>query len=123
MSLSENIKLSKIRLLLITAAIATSMGAAGTTAFADNETISEKDIYAQAVSLYEKLSDREVMVPQNIADYCSDKSLGKAVVLGFANADEIGSISDNTALRKQEVMTVLYNKIIDFDDSFTLSSD
>ena len=121
--MSEKSKLSKIRLLLITAAIATSMGAVGTTAFADNETISEKDIYAQAVSLYEKLSDAEVIVPQSIADYCSDESLGKAVVLGFKNADEIGSISDETPLRKQDVMTVLYKTIIDFDDSFALSSD
>ena len=121
--MSENSKLSKIRLLLITAAIATGVSAAGTTAFADNGIISEKDMYAQAVSLYEKLSGAEVIVPQNIIDFCGDESLGKAVVLGFANADEIGSVSDNIALRKQDAMTVLYKTIIDFDDSFALSSD
>ncbi|MCH5212186.1 MAG: C40 family peptidase [Oscillospiraceae bacterium] len=121
--MSENSQLSKIRLLLITAAIAAGMGAAGTTVFAEDGIISEKDMYIQAVSLYEQLSGAEVIVPQNIIDSCGDESLGKAVMLGFANADEIGSVSDSAALRKQDVMTVLYKTIIDFDDSFALSSD
>ena len=108
---------------MLTAAVAAGMGAAAAPALAADGTVSERDMLTQAVALYEKLSGTVVEVPKTITDLCGDEELGKAVVLGFANADEVGSISDAISLRKQDAITVLYKTIIDFDDSFALSSD
>ena len=115
-------KLSKLRLLMLTAAIAGGLGVAAAPAQAADGAVSERDMLTQAVALYEKLSGTEVEVPRSIADICGEE-LGKAVVLGFTNSDEVSGISDAISLRKQDAITVLYKTIIDFDDSFALSSD
>ena len=122
MDLSYNSKLSRIALLLLTATAASSLGIGAGSALADDK-ISEKDMLTQAVQLYEKLSGTEVAVPQSILNICGDTTLGKAVVLGFANADEINAASDKVSLRKQDALTVLYKTLIDFDDSFALASE
>lgn len=77
----------------------------------------------QAVALYEKLSGEEIAVPEQIAELCDDPELCKAVVLGFINADDLDALSESIALRKQDAVTVLYKTIIDFDDTFALSSE
>lgn len=118
--MAENTKTQKLKLMMITAALTAGFSQLAITAHADESAVvSEKDILLQAVSLYEKLSGTAVSLPAPIAD----QELGKAVVLGFANADELSQISAETGLRKQDVMTVLYKTIINFDDTFALTSD
>lgn len=121
--MSDNRNLAKIRLFILTAALAAGVGTASGTAFADNDAVSERDMLLQAVALYEKLNGTEIEVPQSIADACGGSELGKAVVLGFTNIEDIDSLSEAVSLRKQDALTVLYKTIIDFDDSFALSGD
>ena len=118
--MTENTKTQKLKLMMITAALTAGFSQLSITAHADESAVvSEKDILLQAVSLYEKLSGTAVSLPAPL----SEQELGKAVVLGFANADELAEISAETGLRKQDVMTVLYKTIINFDDTFALTSD
>lgn len=119
--MTDNSKLSKLHLAMITAALAA--GAVTGTAVADGGNVSEKDMLAQAVALYEKLSTEEVNVPNSLLVNCGDKELGKAVMLGFKNTDEISSVSDSVAIRKQDALTILYKTIISYDYSYALSSD
>jgi cell wall-associated NlpC family hydrolase len=121
--LAEKSKLPKARLLILTAALALGLGQFSGTAMAKDSKISERDMLDQAVALYEKLSGSEVEIPSLLSDLSDNPSLTKAVVLGFANADELNSPSMDVSLRKQDVMTVLYKTIIDFDDTFALSTD
>lgn len=121
--MAENSKLPKMRLLILTAAIATGFIQFGNMAHAKDAAVSEKDMLDQAVALYEKLNGGEVEVPNALLDSAEDSILAKAVVLGFANADELDAVASETALRKQDAMTVLYKTIIDFDDSFALSTE
>lgn len=121
--MAENSKLPKMRLLILTAALSAGLGQLGIAAHAEDATVSERDILDQAVALYEKLCGQEVEVPAVLAGSTDDPVLAKAVVLGFANTDELESIADGAILRKQDVMTVLYKTIIDFDDSFALSTE
>ncbi|MGN1116169.1 MAG: CAP-associated domain-containing protein, partial [Candidatus Ornithomonoglobus sp.] len=121
--MAENSKLPKMRLLILVAALSAGLGQFGTAALAENAAVSERDMLDQAVALYEKLCGQEVEIPSALAESTEDPILAKAVVLGFANTDELDSIADGAALRKQDVMTVLYKTIIDFDDSFALSTE
>ncbi|MGN0164227.1 MAG: NlpC/P60 family protein [Candidatus Ornithomonoglobus sp.] len=121
--MTENSKLPKMRLLILIAALSAGLGQFGMAAHAEGAKVSERDMLDQAVALYEKLCGQEVEVPAALADSTEDPVLAKAVVLGFANADELDSIADGAVLRKQDVMTVLYKTIIDFDDSFALSTE
>lgn len=118
--MTDNNKLSKLQLTLITAALAT--GIASTTASAEDGNVSEKDMLAQAVALYEKLSGEQVAVPDSLLDNCGDENLGKAIMLGFKNTDEASSVSDAVAIRKQDALTILYKTIISYDYSYALTS-
>ena len=91
--LADKNKLSKLQISLISAALATGLASA-TTVFAEDSTVSEKDMLTQAVALYEKLSGQEVVVPDALISNCGDKNLGKAVMLGFKNTDEAAYVSD-----------------------------
>ncbi len=119
--LADNLKLRKLKLAVLTAALSTGAVSLGTSALAENAVVSEADMLREAVALYEKLSGTEVEVSEALSADCGDEVLGKAVMLGFANADEINT--EALSLRKQDAMTVLYKTIIDFDDSFALSSE
>ena len=121
--MAENSKLHKLKFLMITAALTAGFGKCATTAFADDAVVSEKDMLLQAVSLFEKLSGTTVAVPDPLMSDDSASELSKAVILGFTNADELDTVSEETGLRKQDAMTVLYKTIINFDDSFALSTD
>lgn len=120
--MTDNNKLSKLRLTLITAALATGFVSIANTAAADDSNVSEKDMLAQAVALYEKLSSEEVTVPDALLKDCGDENLGKAVMLGFKNTDEISAVSDAVTIRKQDALTILYKTIISYDYSYALSS-
>ncbi|MBQ3427176.1 MAG: C40 family peptidase [Clostridia bacterium] len=120
--MSDSIRLKKARLFIIAAAIAAGFTTAAGTASAA-ESVSERDMVLQAVALYEKLSGEEIAVPEQIAELSDNPELCKAVVLGFINTDDLDTLSESIALRKQDAVTVLYKTIIDFDDSFALSSE
>ncbi len=118
--MADNLKISKLRLALLSTAIVTG---ASITAHAQDADVSERDMLAQAVALYEKLSGSEVVVPHGFANNCSDTALSKAVMLGFTNIDEVSSVSDAVAIRKQDALTVLYKTVLSYDYSFALESD
>ena len=121
--LADNNKRTKMQLALLVGAISAGLTTASNTAFADDGNVSEKDMLAQAVALYEKLSGNEVELPRSLAEKCGDDSLGKAVMLGFKNTNDIVSVSDSTAIRKQDALTILYKTIISYDYSYALTSD
>lgn len=120
--MTDKTKQSKLKLALLCTALTT--GLAGTAANVGAESnVSEKDMLAQAVALYEKLSAAEVDVPNALVKNCRDESLAKAVMLGYVNADDTASVSGSTAIRKQDAMTVLYKTVIGYDYSFALSTE
>ena len=113
----------KLRLMMASALLSAVVGGAGMSALAEDADISERDMLEQAVVLYEKLSNKEADIPNGLPGAEEQPFLGKSVALGFINADEMDSISGATTIRKQDVMTILYKTIIDFDDSYALTSD
>lgn len=119
--MADNNKLSKMQLSFITAALATGLVSA-TTVSAEDATVSEKDMLTQAVALYEKLSGQEVTVPNVLVDNCGDANLGKAVILGFKNTDELSGVSDAIAIKKQDALTILYKTVLSYDYSYALTS-
>ena len=121
--MTDNNKLSKLRLTVLTAAIMTGMVSAASVAQADDGNVSEKDMLTQAVALYEKLSGNAVTVPDALREHCGDENLGKAVMLGFTNSDEADKVSDAVAIRKQDALTILYKTIISYDYSYALTTD
>lgn len=120
--MTDNAKQSKLKLALLCTALTTGLASMGTTVGAQSN-VSEKDMLTQAVALYEKLSAAEVTPPKALVKECKDESLAKAVMLGFVNADDSRSVSSNTAIRKQDAMTILYKTVISYDYSFALSTD
>ena len=121
--MADNAKLSKLRLTLITAALASGLISSANTVLAENGNVSEKDMLTQAVALYEKLSGGTVTVPEALVNECGDSNLAKAVMLGFKNTDEAVSVSDSVTIRKQDALTVLYKTILSYDYSYALDSD
>lgn len=121
--MADNNKLSGLRLTLISAAIASGLISATPAASAEEANVSEKDMLTQAVALYEKLAGKEVDVPNALINDCGDKNLGKAVILGFKNTDEVSAVSDAVAIRKQDALTILYKTILSYDYSYALTSD
>ncbi len=120
--MTDNNKLSKLRLTLITAALATGFVSVSNTVLAEDSNVSEKDMLTQAVALYEKLSGSEVAVPYSLSKSYGDENLGKAVILGFTSSDEAKALSDAVAIRKQDALTILYKTIISYDYSYALTS-
>ena len=121
--MTDNNKLSKLRLAGLTAAIMTGAISAPLIAQADDSNVSEKDMLTQAVALYEKLSGDIVTVPDALKSQCNDENLGKAVMLGFTNSDTANTVSDVVAIRKQDALTILYKTVISYDYSYALTTD
>ena len=121
--MTDNNKLSKLRLAVLTAAIMTGAISAPLIAQADDSNVSEKDMLTQAVALYEKLSGDVVTVPDALKSQCNDENLGKAVMLGFTNSDAANTVSDAVAIRKQDALTILYKTVISYDYSYALTTD
>ncbi len=118
--MADNFKISKLKYALLSTAIIAGTGTA--VAHAEDADVSEKDMLTQAVALYEKLSGSEVVVPDGLVYNCGDTNLSKAVMLGFTNADQVSSVSDSVAIRKQDALTILYKTILSYDYSFALES-
>ncbi len=120
--MTDNNKLSKLGLSILTAALATGIASASNTTLAEDGNVSEKDMLVQAVALYEKLSCDTVNVPRALVDNFNDENLGKAVMLGFTSSDKVSEVSDTVAIRKQDALTILYKTIISYDYSYALTS-
>ena len=121
--LTDTSKIPKLRFMMMSAVLAAGLAHVGIGAEAKDANISERDMLEQAVELYEKLSGETVEAPEALTKGADGEVLGKSAVLGFINADEMDSVSESETLRKQDVMTILYKTIIDFDDSYALSSE
>ncbi len=119
--MANDLKLTKLKLALISATIVSGMGMVS--AHAEDGNVSEKDMMYQAVSLYEKLTGNEVVVPHALLNDCGDEAMSKAALLGFTNIDEVSSISDAVAIRKQDALTIIYKTILSYDYSFQLDSN
>lgn len=120
--MADNKRLTKLQIATLSAAFTASFAVSSTTVTAENSNVSEKDMLTQAIALYEKLSGSEVSVPDSLLNNCGDKNLGKAVMLGFKSVDEISTVSDSVAIRKQDALTILYKTIISYDYSYALST-
>ena len=112
-------KLRAMLVIAILAASATQMN----NVFADEVAISGGDMLDQAVALYEKLQDNEVLVPEHLLEYEMEEHLIKSVVLGYVNLDEIDAAVASEEVRKQDVMTLLYKTVINYDNSYTISEE
>lgn len=99
-------------------------GGAGTALAADqNAVLSGADVLDQAVALYEKLLDTEVEIPEPLMQQGLSEPLLKSVVLGYANLDDVEEIAQFSEVRKQDVMTILYKTVINYDSSYAISED
>ena len=108
---------------MFSAVIAAGITHTGLSVLAEGAEVSEYDMLEQAVALYEKLNNGEAPSAPIPGAESRNDFLSKSVALGFVNADELETVSEAVSMRKQDVMTVLYKTIIDFDDSYALESD
>lgn len=105
----------------LTAAVIAAAVSSGISAYASP--VTERDALADAVSLYETLSGEEVQIPVELAAETEDTELLKAALLGYINLDDTYYVSENTHIRRQDFMSVLYKTIILSDDSYMMSAD
>lgn len=108
---------------LIVIALLASGGANAARADEGSAVLSGTDVLDQAVALYEKLNQSEVVVPEPLLEYGLDEHLLKSVVLGYVNIDDAETAVSVSEVRKQDVMTILYKTIINYDSSYTISED
>lgn len=109
----------------LSALIAIAMLASGGTVFAEDgeNVLSGYDVLDQAVALYEKLQRSEVQIPEPLMEQGIDEHLLKSVVLGYVNLDETEALASAPEVSKQDVMTILYKTIINYDSSYAISEE
>lgn len=117
-----HIKKPCLKAMLIIALLAASASQVNSVV-AESAPLSTKDMLDQAVALYEKLSDKTVSVPEHLSEYETEDYILKSVVLGYINLDETLSPELSEYTRKQDVMTLLYKTVINYDDSYTISEE
>ena len=108
---------------MIVIALLASGGANAASADEGSAALSGADVLDQAVALYEKLSSSEVEIPEPLLEYDLDEHLLKSVALGYVNIDDAEAVSETDEVRKQDVMTILYKTVINYDDSYAVSED
>ena len=108
---------------LIVIALLASGGANAAQAAGSSAALSGNDVLDQAVALYEKLHKSEVVVPEQLLNRGLDEYLLKSVVLGYVNLDDAEETVNATEVRKQDVMTILYKTIINYDSSYAISEE
>ena len=108
---------------LIVIALLASGGANAANAAQNGAVLSGTDVLDQAVALYEKLQSSEVTVPEQLAESGLDEHLLKSAVLGYISLDDAEAVAAMPEMRKQDVMTILYKTIINYDSSYTISED
>lgn len=119
----------------IFAAVAISMAASGALqlhsldAYAEKEDthsalISGQDLLEQVVELQEKLQQEPVQIPEEMAAQGPAEQMGllKSVALGYLNLQDADQYTAETTITKQDVFNILYKTVIQYDDSFVLSS-
>ena len=112
----------RLRALIVIALLA-SGAAKVNNVHADSVALSGVDVLDQAVSLYEKMHDAEVEVPDELSQTGLSDTLLKSVVLGYVNLDESEALSMEPEIRKQDVMTIFYKAILNYDSSYAISED
>ncbi len=113
---------SKLRAILVIAILAASASQMNNV-LADDVAVSGNDMLDQAVALYEKLYDGEVQIPEQLFEYEMDEHLLKSVALGYANLDEVEEVAAISEVRKQDVMSLLYKTVINYDSSYIISDE
>ena len=108
---------------LIVIALLASGGADKALAADGDVKLSGTDVLDQAVALYEKLQNSEVTVPEPLLKRGLDEHLLKSVVLGYVNLDETEALASAPEVSKQDVMTILYKTIINYDSSYAISEE
>ncbi len=115
-------KSSKLRAILVIAILAASASQMNSV-LADDVAVSGNDMLDQAVALYEKLYDGEVEIPEQLFGYEMDEHLLKSVALGYANLEEVEEVAAISEVRKQDVMSLLYKTVINYDSSYIISDE
>lgn len=115
-------KLGKSVLCAATALIMLSQGISQLNITALAASVSEGEAISQAAELYESLSGEEVELPDGLDAGDLDETTLKGMVLGFANYDD-GADRNDTAISKQDFMTILYKAVISANDSYTIYED
>ena len=108
---------------LIVIALLASSGTQTSMAAEASATLSGADVLDQAVALYEKLQETTVAIPEPLAETDLDIQLQKSVVLGYINLDDALTTAQQTEVSKQDVMTILYKTIINYDSSYIISEE
>ncbi len=85
--------------------------------------VSETEALESAVSLYERLTDSEVQIPDGLDVSGLDENMLKSIVLGYVNFDETDEALQDKSIRKQDFITILYKTIIGYNDSYTIYED
>lgn len=111
----------KLGALIVIALLAS--GTTGSLAAEGDVKLSGSDVFDQAVALYEKLKHSEVEIPEPLTDKGIDEHLLKSVVLGYVNLDETETAAKAEEVSKQDVMTILYKTIINYDGTFAISEE
>ncbi len=85
--------------------------------------VSAKDALTQVTAFYEKISQEEIEVPSDLlgGDY-SEEDL-KAVMIGCVNTSELDEYDEETTITKQELIALLYDALIKYDASYTITPD
>ncbi len=110
--------MSKLCSLIVIALLASFAATAG----AEEVHISSRDAFGKTVTLYEKLQNTEVQVPQELSESGLEETFLKSVVLGYANLDDSEGIYAADTIRKQDMVNVLYKTVINYDDSYAVSA-
>ncbi len=85
--------------------------------------VSEVKALSEAVNLYERLTDTEVPVPDELTETGLDIDILKSVMLGYINLDDTEESQQEMSIRKQDFMSVLYKTIVSYNDSYTIYED
>lgn len=102
--------------------LSSSMPQVNVRVFADTP-ITETEALSHAVELYEQLTESEVEIPEGLDALELDRDTLKAIVLGYVNFEDTEESLQETSIRKQDFMTILYKTVISYNDSYTVYED
>ena len=92
-----------------------------------SENISKADALASAVELYEKLSNSEARVSQEMLNAGLESGIDevylKAVALGYANLEDAAETASSDSIQKQDMINILYKTVINYDSSYAITGE
>jgi len=94
----------------------------GASANAEEVHISGRDALSRSVALHETLNNSQVQIPEGMSEESDDEAFLKSVVLGYVNLSDDDSIYIADAIRKQDMVNILYKTVISYDDSYAVSA-